>query len=157
MKFSIGDKAIQKKDIHANSSFPVYQVIGILNGDLLMTHWGSGYGEELNRYEFYDEDVPGTRGWREGISRFQEEELFTTQEAMEELHRLEAINNKLNEEFNGVREQIQKKIEQAAVLVDEAYALAKPFDKDFFDLKKECSSLYHSLNDGGWSHSHMKC
>jgi hypothetical protein len=157
MKFSIGDKAIEKKTIRAHTSYVVSEVVGTLDGALLLTHWGDGFDGEIRHYDFLDEDKPGTRGWREGIQRYQETELYTPAEAVEELHRLEAAKRDLDNAFEAIRDQIQTKMNQAAALVKDAGTLAKTYDREFFDLKQDCVALYRALEDGGWSHSHMSC
>lgn len=155
MKFSIGDMVVEKEDIHPHTSYNVFKVVTILNGELLIKHYGCVFDGELSVEEF--ESKPGGRCYRESFLRFQENELFTAQEADERILHLEAAKSKLENEFESVRSQIQEKLNQAAALVKEADALAKPFNKDFCILKSECGTLYHALNDGGWSHSSMRC
>ncbi len=157
MKFAIGDKAVEKSNVRAHTNYLVYMVVGILDGAYLVKFWGDGFGDEVTECEYDMEGEPGSRGWHTAIIRYQEEELFTPEEALVELRKLESDLSKLEKEFNGVRDQIQQKLDDAATLVREAAALAKPFDKDFYDLKRECKSLYHAMDDGGWSHSNMRC
>lgn len=155
MKFSIGDKVIEKKLVVAHTSYPVNQVVGFLNGDILVEGWGFGFKDELTKDSY--ESPPGSRGWRSGVVRYSEDELFTPEEVVDELKRLEATKSKLEEEFNAVRELVQKNMDDAARLVKEAAALVQPTGKDFYDLTTECKELYLALNEGGWSHSTMSC
>lgn len=155
MKFSIGDQVIDKKDIKPHTSYSVYQVVGYLDDAILVSHYGDGYDVEIYSDECHSEH--GSYSWRTDIIRFQEEELFSTTEAVDELHRLESDKARLDNEFEVIRVQIQKKMDQAAALVKEAAALAVPYEKYFCDLKRECMLLYDALNDGAWSHSSMGC
>jgi hypothetical protein len=156
MKFSIGDKVVTKKPV-AHTSYSVDVVVGYLDGAVLTTGWGDGFDGELRHYDFLDDDKPGTRGWHSAIHRYQESELSTPEEYLEELHKLEAVQDKLSEEFEGVRASIQAKLDAAAVLVNEAAAIAKPFDRDFEDLRNECRKLYEAQDANGWRSSHIKC
>lgn len=157
MKFAIGDKVIQKDLVAAHSSYPVLQVVGILDGVLLTMNWGDGFGGELTHYDFLEDVEPGSRNWRNAISRYQESELFTPEEVVVELHRLEDIKSKLEQDFEGVRLQVQEKMNQAAAIVKEAGALVLPTGKELYDLTDECKELYVALDEGGWSHSTMQC
>lgn len=155
MKFSIGDLIIEKKTIEPHTSYVIYKVVATLDGALLAVHWGGGYGGDIHEDEW--EDEPGSRSWRSALQRYQEEELFSLEEAEKERLRLEVSKNSLNQEFETIRDQLRSKLDQAAVLVREAGDLVKAHDKEFYDLKQECMPLYNALKDGGWSHSHMKC
>lgn len=155
MKFSIGDLVVEKKEIKSFTSYNVSKVAAILNGDLLIKHYGCIFDGELTAEEF--ESKPGDRSYRQSFLRFQENELLTTDEAVEKLHRLEAAKSKIENEFESVRNQIHSKMNNAALLVKEADSLAKAYDKNFWQLKDECMPLYRALKDGGWSHSHMSC
>jgi hypothetical protein len=155
MKFSIGDKVIEKKLVQAHTSYPVNKVVGFLDRDLLVEGWGFGFKDELTEDDY--ESPRGSRGWRSGIVRYSEDELFTPEEVVSELRRLEETNSKLEEEFNAVRELIAKNMGDAARLVKQAGDLVKPTGKDFYDLTIECKDLYLALKDGGWSHSTMSC
>lgn len=158
MKFKVGDKAVDKTVIKPRTSFPVMEVVGVLGDALLLQFWGDGYDGEISKDTFTDEyNKPGTRSYREGVMRFLEEELFTTDEALAHIKSLEAAKSKLDEEFSGVRDQIAEKMAQAASLAKEAVELMKPFDRDFCDLRKECLPLYDALDEGGWRASHMRC
>lgn len=157
MKFNIGDKAVEKKLIQPYTSYPVMQVVGKLDEFLLLTWWGDCFDGDLIQQDYLLDSKPGTRSFREGIMRFDEEEIFTPQEAHAEQKRLESEKSKLDAEFSKVQKEIEKKLHQAAMLVKEASALAKPLEKDLFDLKNEGMELYRALSAGGWSHSHMKC
>ena len=157
MKFSIGDIAVQKTDVRAHTSYNPLKVIGVLNEALLLEHCGTGYGEEIHEESYEEFNYPGSRMWREGILRCQEEELFTPEETVAELRRLEAAEDKLTQEFEAVRDDIQGRMERAADLVKEAADIVKAHNRKFSDLKSECMSLYEALDIGGWSHSHMRC
>lgn len=155
MKFSIGDKVVEKSDCRAFSSYPVWEVVSFLQDDVLIVFWGDGFNGELHPTEWPDE--PGKRSWHESIHRFQESELLSLDEALNEIHRLEAVNNKLEEEFNSLRDQIQEKLAQAASLVEEVNALAAARNKDLCNLKDECKPLHKALEAGGWRSSYMRC
>lgn len=155
MKFAIGDKAIDKKLVHAHTSYHVMEVVGVLDGDLLLRSWGFGFNGELTEDDY--QSSRGSRGWRQGIQRYSEDELFTHDEVVAELAVLEAAKSKMDEEFNAVRDLVRKNMEEAARLVKGATALVQPTGKDFYDLKQECMPLYQALTEGGWSHSSMKC
>ena len=155
MKFSIGDQVVEKKNIQPYTSYNVLKIVSILDGALLLEHYGFRSEGEIH-LEVYSNE-PGSRGWREGLRRYQEEELFTLEEAEAEKHNLEAAQSKLSQEFDAVHYQLQGKLDQAAVLVEGAGLIAKAHNKIFFDLKKECMLLYQALDRYGWSHSHMQC
>lgn len=157
MKFQIKDKVIPKDSIRAHTNYLVSEVVGVLDGNLLTMMWGDGFGDELHHYDFLEDSKPGDRSWRGAIQRYQEDELFTPEEALTELRRLEAIKSQLEKDFDGVRSQVQKKMNQAALIVKEAAKLVEPTGKDFYDLTEECEQLYRALNEGGWSHSTMRC
>lgn len=157
MKFAIGDKVIEKKDIRPHTSYPVDIVVGFLDDSILTTAWGDGYGDEIHYYDFNEDIKPGDRNWKSGITRHQESELFTPEEAVLELRRLEAEKSKLEGEFNDLRARVQEKLDSAAALVQEATALIDHTGKDFYDMTEECKELHYALSKGGWSHSTMRC
>jgi len=157
MKFAIGDKVIQKSSVRAHTNYPVDVVVGFLEDAVLTMGWGDGFGSEIRHYDFYEDVKPGDRSWRSAVSRYQESELLTPEETLLELERLETVKSQLEKDFEGVREQVQTKMDQAALLVQEATVLVKPTGKDFYDLVQECKELYLALSKGGWSHSTMKC
>lgn len=157
MKFAIGDKVVQKSSVRAHINYPVDIVVGFLGDAVLTMGWGDGFGDEIRHYDFYEDVKPGDRSWRSAVSRYQEKELFTPEETVLELRRLEEVKSQLEKDFEGVRSQVQEKMDKAALLVQEASALVKPTGKDFYDLVNECEELYRALNKGGWSHSTMKC
>jgi hypothetical protein len=136
MKFAVGDKVIEKARIMARASFPVYQVVGVLDGALLAKFWGDGFDgeieEDTTRAEF---DEPGSRSWREGIVRYQEDEVFSAEEAVAEWKRLGEEKSKLDTEFQELRAKIQSRMDQAAALVKEAQDMA----------------------ESGWTSSSMRC
>ena len=157
MKFNIKDKVVPKDHLKAHTNYTVLEVVGSLDGNVLTMAWGDGFGEELHHYDFLEDTKPGDRSWRGAIERYQESELFTPEEALVELRKLEAVKSKLESEFEGVRSQVQEKMKGAALLVSEAAQLVSPTGKDFYDLVSECKELYLALNEGGWSHSTMRC
>lgn len=157
MKFAIGDKVIQKSSVRAHTNYPVDIVVGFLGDAVLTMGWGDGFGSEIRHYDFYEDVKPGDRSWRSAVSRALESELLTPEEVVDELKRLEDIKSQLESEFEGVRSQVQEKMDKAAALVQEAGKLVKPTGKDFYDLTAECEKLYRALSGGGWSHSTMKC
>lgn len=156
MKFFIGDKVVEKNSLRPRSSYCVEKVVSILDGALLIEHYGTAFDGEIHQFDD-DLNAPGTRSWREGIRRHQEDDFLTPEEAIQEIHRLDLEQNKLTQEFEAVQSKIEDKLQKAAALVKEAGAIAKTCDKDFYDLKKECMPLYRVLEEGGWSHSHMSC
>lgn len=156
-KFSAGDIVVVKKDINAHSSHVAFQVKTILDGIPLIEMYGTIYDGKVEVFEGPQLSRPGTRGWREGLQRFQVDELFSLEEAKQEQLRLEAIHNHLEKEFSAVSDKVKEKFNQAAALVKEAEALIKPMDKTFYNMKTEAMSLYRALEAGGWSHSHMSC
>lgn len=157
MKFSVGDLVIEKAHIRARTSYNVSKVIAYLDGALLLEHYGHAYDGEIHYEDYDDLNVPGSRTWREGLQRFQEQELFTPEEALKELKRLEEADSKLNQEFNDVKEQIVAKLEEAAKLANEAADMITKVDKTFEDMIYDCVSLYKALDRGGWSQSTMHC
>jgi hypothetical protein len=158
MKFSLGDKVIEKTSIRAHTNYTVSVVVAFLKEDVLTMMWGDGFGAELHHYDFLEDVKPGERSWHSSIQRHQESELFTPEEALAELHRLEASTDKLNSEFEKVRTSIRAKLDAAATLIEEAAAIAKPFNKDLDDLsREECRKLYDAQDKNGWRASHIKC
>lgn len=158
MKFQIKDKVVPKDTIRAHTNYLVSEVVAYLDGNVLTMMWGDGFGEEIHHCDYMQDSEPGDRSWGSAIHRYQESELFTPEEAITELHRLEAIKDKLTEEFEGVRAGIQAKLDAAAVLVQEAADIAKPFDKQLDDLSRnECRKLYDAQEKNGWRASHVRC
>lgn len=157
MKFNIKDKVIPKDTIKAHTNYLVSEVVAYLDGNVLTMMWGDGFGDELHHYDFLEDTKPGDRSWGSAIHRYQESDLFTPEEALVELRKLEEDKSKLETEFEGVRSQVQEKMNEAAMLVSEASQLVKPTGKDFYDLVSECKELYTALSEGGWSHSTMRC
>ena len=156
MKFAVGDQVVEKSKLHARTSYTVDKVVGTLGDSVLVTHYGFAFDGEINPESCFEEK-PGTRGYRSSIQRYQENELCTPEEALEELRRLELAKSKIESEFEGVRDQIREKMNAAAAIVKEAGEIIKPLDKEFYDLTTECKDLYLALEDGGWSHSTMSC
>ena len=155
MKFSIGQLVVEKNTIQPHLPYNVQQVVAILNDVLLLEHYGIAYDGEVSKEDWlYD---IGSRSWREGLQRYQENELYTLEEALIELRYREAQQTKLASDFEAVRLQLKDKLDQAASLVQEAGEIANLHYKDFYDLKEECMGLYEALNRGGWSHSSMQC
>src|SRR5258706_16478398 len=109
MKFSIGDKVVPKDSIRAHTNYLVSEVVAYLDGNVLTMMWGDGFGDEIHHYDFLEDTKPGDRSWGSAIHRYQESDLFTPEEALVELRRLEAIKDNLNQEFEGVRASIQAK------------------------------------------------
>jgi len=157
MKFKIKDKVIPKDSIKANTNYLVAEVVAYLDGNVLTMMWGDGFGSELHHYDFLEDTKPGDRSWGSAIHRYQESDLFTPEEALVELRRLEGVKSQLEQDFEGVRSQVEEKMNKAALLVQEAGALVEPTGKDFYNLTDECKNLYLALNEGGWSHSTMRC
>ncbi len=156
MKFAIGDLVVGKTGLHPHTNYSVDKVVAHLDGYLLVEYYGHAFDGEIHPMQDHLNE-PGSRHWREAIQRFSEDAFFTPEEALEEIHRLEGNKSKLNEEFELIRNSIREKLSKAADLVREADAIAKPFEKDFYDLKEECMPLYRAMDNGGWSHSSMKC
>jgi hypothetical protein len=156
MKFPIGTLVVEKKDIRPHTSYPISKVVGTLDGALLLGFWGFGYEGETKQEDFLG-DKPGSRSWREGIRRFQDHELFTTNEARAEQLRLETAKSILESEFDSIQDQIQTKLEQAAKLTDEVADLLVKHNKTFEDVLQETVPLYKAQRKGGWRHSTLQC
>lgn len=157
MKFAVGDIVVEKTDIRPHTSYNTQKVSAVLDGFLLLEHHGFAYDGEIHEEEYTRDAKPGSRSWRESLRRFQESELFTPEEALEELHRLEAAKKKLEDEFAAVRDQVQEKLTAAAKLAEEATAILTKHNKDYEDMLQECGPLYKALDKGGWRHSTMRC
>lgn len=157
MKFAVGDIVVEKTDIRPHTSYNTQKVIAHLDGSLLLEHHGFAFDGEVHEEDFTRDSKPGSRSWREGLRRFQESELFTPEEAVEQLHKLEAAKSKLEDEFAAVTDEIVGKLEQAAKLVDEAATMVDKSGHSFEDLVRECGPLYKALEKGGWRHSTMRC
>ncbi len=155
MRFSIGDKVVKKTQLRAYTSYSVDEVVGILGDALLVSHYGTHFGDEIHKEDFFSE--PGSRGWKSSIERCLEEELLTLAEAEEEMTRLEAEKSKLEIEFEQLVPQIHEKLLAAAKLTNEAAALITGYNHSFRDIVDECGPLYKALKSGGWSHSTMRC
>ena len=148
---------VEKEDIQPHTSYTVKKVVGHLNGALLLEHYGFAWDGEITPEDFSEYSKPGSRGWRDNIRRYQEDQLFTPDEALTEIRRLEADKSKLEKEFTGVRDLVTSKLNRAAELVDEAAALTTERGKSFYDMIQECVPLYTALKKGGWSHSTLQC
>jgi hypothetical protein len=98
-----------------------------------------------------------TRSWREGIVRYQEEELLSTEEALAHLKLLDAEKSKLDEEFQILRTKIQAKMDQATALVKEAQDMAESVGKELTDAYSECRPLFRAIRESGWTSSSMSC
>jgi len=146
---------VEKKRLLPHTSYSVSKVAVILDDSILIEHYGYGYDEEIHS-DNYSAPI-GSRSWREGYERYQEDELITPEEAVKEIQRLNDVKDILEKEFEGVRSYIQDKLDQAAGFVKQAGEIAKSCDKSLFDLKPEGQELYKALEDAGWSHSHMSC
>jgi hypothetical protein len=158
MKFAVGDKVVEKSLIRARTSFPVYQIVGLLDGCLLAKFWGDGFDGEIEEDQSRSEfDQPGSRCWREGIIRYQEDELFSAEEAIAEWRRLGEEKSKLDEEFQTLKAKIQDRMNKAAVLVKESQDMAESVGKELTDAYKECQPLFKSLRESGWTPSSMSC
>lgn len=157
MKFAIGDKVIEKAYIYTHTSYPVQQVVGVLDDALLLTPWGDGFAGELHYHTYLDEYKVGSRVWRESVQRYTEDELFTPEEALTELRRLEAAEDNLEQQFELVQEQVRILLAQGTQYVEEAAALVAKHKKTFEDVVNDCIPLYKALKQGGWRHSTLKC
>lgn len=156
MKFSIGDLVVEKKELRPHTSYNIHKVVAFLDGDLLATHYGYAFDGEVNPESGFNSE-PGSRGWRTNIIRLEEKELCTPEEALIELHSLEAAKSKLEAEFESIRDQVKTNLDQATLFVKKAFEVIKPLNKEFRDLTQECSDLFIALDDGGWAHSTLSC
>lgn len=154
MKFNVGQNVVIKEGIAAYLSFNIMRVMYVLNDHyLLLEYFGFGTSKEINlEHSSLDEPL-----FNREVYRYKEEELFTIEEAQKEILRLEEIESKIEAEFTEVRNQIKSKLEQAADLVEEALKLAKPFDKNLYDLQDEVRLLNLALNNNGWKSSNTGC
>jgi hypothetical protein len=158
MKFQIKDKVIPKDTIRAHTNYLVSEVVAYLDGNVLTMMWGDGFGDEIRHYDFLEDTKPGDHSWGSAIHRYQESDLFTPEEAIAELRKLETVTDKMSVEFEKVRANIRAKLDAAAVLVEEAAAIAKPFNKELDDLsREECRKLYDAQDKNGWRASHVRC
>jgi hypothetical protein len=156
MKFAIGDKVVEKKSIHPHTSFGVMVVAAFFEDSYLLKYYGNSYEGHIDCYD-YDNERPGTRFWRESIQRYEEKELLSLDEALEQIKVLQSDKMMLENQFNKAKNEIQDKLNAAAILVEEAGKLVDAFDKTLYDLKTECLPLYNALDKYGWSHSSMSC
>lgn len=133
MKFKIGDKVVEKKSINATYDFHSGTVIA-----------------------FSPDNKPLVK-WYIDIKEHHPNELVTVASAEIEKKRLDEEQSKLEAEYNEVRSKIIEKLNQATVLVKQAYALAQSADKDLYDVYHECRDLATTLVDAGWTPSTMRC
>lgn len=155
MKYPVGSLLVEKKTIKAHTSYNVQKVVAHLDGALLTQHYGFGFDGEVHEEDYHSE--PGSRGWREELQRYQENELCTIEETKAELARLETAKAILENEFASVRDQIQEKLAAAAKLAEEATDILVKHNKDYEDMLQECGPLYKALDKGGWRHSTLRC
>lgn len=161
MKFQVKDKVIPKETVRPRSNYNVYEVVAHLDGHILAEFWGDGFGDgtiEQDPYRADPDNTPvGSSGWRGSIARYQESQLFTPEEAYAEWRRLTDGKDKLEAEFEAIRDAVKEKLNQAAVLVKEAGDIVTSKEKEFYDLPGACKELYLALKEGGWSHSTLVC
>lgn len=155
MKFVVGDKAVEKALVRAHTGYPVYKIVGTLDGALLAKYWGNGFQGEHE--EFPMGDKPGTRSYRSSIVQYSESELFTIDEAQIEIARLEVEKDKVEGEFEKVRASLGDKMNQAAALVQEVVNNLNSLGKNFDALRREGMPLNDALEAGGWRPSNMRC
>lgn len=156
MKFNVGDQVVEKAHLRPYYNWLVYKVVSILDGVYLTEFYGDGFGQEVEPYENED-DVPDTRSWRSSIQKYQESELLSVEEAKQELLRLEAEKDKLENEFAALKVKIQSRMEQATALVKEAQDIAESVGKNLDDAPVECRPLFRALREAGWTPSSMSC
>ena len=156
-KFNIGDKVTTVDNIRAHTSYGVWQVVGFLNGAVLLSTWGQGFDGQINHYDFLDEEKPGSQNWRNDIQRYQESELYTLEEASEAIRRLEATHDQLELDFENAKAKIASNLKQAAALMNEAAEMTIACKKTFESLTQESEALYRAMSKGGWRHSTMAC
>lgn len=148
MKFNIGDLVSEKDTIKAYTSYSIYEVVGVLGDHYLLEFYGNVFDGDNVKSDYVSEE--GTSGWHGAIFRYKAGELFTLDEAKEELHRLEAIESALNADFEKIKAEIQDKLNAAANLVRQATKLLEPLNRDLFKLKGEGWQLHNALTQGGW-------
>lgn len=161
MKFNLNDLVVLKTALHPRTNYCVYSVAIIYEGSYLLKFHGDVYQYESKEvdttYRDEYESKPGTRSWREGLQRYQEDELFSLEEAAAEWDRISNVKDQMEKDFIAVKSQVEEKMKAAAALVAEANALVLPLDKDLCDLTKECMPLYNALDNGGWRSSNFRC
>lgn len=157
MKFQVGSLVVMKKTLQAKTSYVVHKVVGHLDGALLLEVIGSGFGSEILCDVLHSDTKIGSFNWRQGISRALESDVLSVEDTLVELRKLEEAKSKLEEEFSLVESEIIQKLDQAAVLTEDAASLIKKHNKKFNDVLKGCKPLYEALKAGGWSHSTMQC
>lgn len=155
MKFTVGSKVVEKTHLRAHTSYNIMEVVGTLGDDLLTKHFGFAFDGEVTNEGWVDK--PRSRSWREGIQRYEEDELCTPEEALAHIRKLEEAQSKLEDEFTVVKDQIQAKLEQASKLADEAADILVKHKKTFEDMVHESVPLYKALKKGGWRHSTLQC
>jgi hypothetical protein len=155
MKFAVGSFVVEKSSIRAHTSYNIQKVVAHHEGSLLVEHHGFGFDSEIHEEKY--ESLPGSRSWREGFQRYQENEVCTIEETKAELVRLETAKALLESEFDSITEQVRTKLEQAAQLTDEAADILVKHKKTFEDVLNESVPLYKAQKKGGWRHSTLQC
>ena len=146
---------VEKAHLRAHTSYNIMEVVGTLGDDLLTKHFGFAFDGEVTNEGWVDK--PRSRSWREGIQRYEEDELCTPEEAIAEIKKLEEAKSKLEADFEAVQELITSNLKDAAALVETAANLAVKCNKTFEDVVHECVPLYKALKKGGWRHSTLQC
>lgn len=156
MRFNVSDLVVDKSTVRPHTSYEVYKVSAILDGFYLLEHYGSGYEGEIHPDEWDDE--LGSRSWRSAFIRYQESELITPEEYLQEKKKLEDEQSRLNSEFEVVRAQFQENLDKAADLINQATTMAEACQKDIrSSLKNDFRNLFHALDKAGWSASFTRC
>lgn len=156
MRFKVDDLVVQKDKVRPHTSYEIYKVSAILNGDYLIEHHGSAWEGEIHLNDWIEEK--GSRSWHEALTRRQESELITPEEYLEEKKKLEAEESRLNSEFETVRAQFRENLDKAADLINQSTTMAEACKKNIREsLKNDFRNLFHALNKAGWSASFTRC
>lgn len=137
-KFKSGDKVYDKADVENNPDSTPGEVIGI-HGGKVVVNWNTGA-------------APG-----DYITKEDPHLLMEEHEAKVMLAVVHAEHNRLEAEFNAMKEQVISKIEVAASLMAEITDIIKSHDVSLGDLRKEIRPLFQPFLDIGWRASTIQC
>jgi hypothetical protein len=156
MRFKIDDLVVMKADVQARRSYEAYKVALIFRDSYLLEHYGSVWEGKITQEDW--ESEPGSRSWREALIRYQESELFTFEEAVQEQRKLEVEKSRLANEFEAVHAQFRENLDKAADLINQSSTMAEACNKEIRDsLKSDFRNLFHALDRAGWSASFTRC
>jgi len=156
MRFKVDDLVAQKDKVRPHTSYEIYKVVGILNDNYIAEHYGSAWEGQI--YKGDCELEPGSKNWQGAYIRFREADLITPEEYLTEKNRLEDEESRLNSEFETIRAQFRKNLDEAADLINQSTTMAEACNKNIRDsLKNDFRNLFHALDKAGWSASFTRC